>query len=88
MKKRKKNEDIWILTQNHRRFPRFTVVVVTFSSKSLTISTILFRNVSVSRGKSTTNLGVSPFFQRKVTISIGRETKTHTFLRRSTKKIR
>ena len=28
--KRKKNEKNWIHTQNHRRFPGFTVVVVTF----------------------------------------------------------
>ena len=38
---------------------------------------ILFRNVSLSRGKSTTNFWVSPFFLRKVTIFIGRETKTY-----------
>ena len=40
---------------------------------------ILFRNVSLSLGKSTTRFGVSPFFRRKVTIFIGRETKTHIF---------
>ena len=28
--KRKKNEQMWIHTQNPRRFPGFTVVVVTF----------------------------------------------------------
>ena len=38
---------------------------------------ILFRNVSLSRGKSTTRFGWKAFFQRKVPISIGRETKTH-----------
>ena len=48
---------------------------------------ILFRNVSLSRGKSTTRFAVSPFFRRKVTIFIGRETKTHIFRRKSTKKI-
>ena len=38
---------------------------------------ILFRNVSLSRGKSTTRFGVSPFFSKeKVTIFIGRETET------------
>ena len=38
MMKRKKNEEIWIHTQNPLRFPGFTVVVVvTFSSKSSTI---------------------------------------------------
>ena len=48
-----------------------------FSSKSSTISMILFRNVSLSRRKSTTRFGVSPFFRGKVTIFIGRETKIH-----------
>ena len=48
-----------------------------FSSKSSTISMILFRNVSLSRGKSTTRFAGSAFFRRKVTIFIGRETKTH-----------
>ena len=41
---------------------------------------ILFRNVSLSRGKSTTRCGVSPLFRRKVTIFIGCETKTHILL--------
>ena len=54
--------------KNPRRFPGFTVVVVTFFvKKSSTMSMILFRNVSLSRGKSTTRFGVSPFFRRKVT---------------------
>ena len=30
VEKRKKKEEIWLRTQNPRRFPRFTVVVVTF----------------------------------------------------------
>ena len=34
-KKRKKNETTWIHTQNHRRFPGFTAVVVTFFVKIL-----------------------------------------------------
>ena len=38
---------------------------------------LLFRNVSRSRGKSITRFAGSPFFTRKVTIFIGRETKTH-----------
>ena len=38
---------------------------------------ILFRNVSLSRGTSTTRFGVSPFIRRRVTIFTGRETKTH-----------
>ena len=33
--KRKKNEKTWIQTQNPRRFPGFTVVVVTFFVKIL-----------------------------------------------------
>ena len=33
--KRKKNEKNWIHTQNPRRFPGFTVVVVTFFVKML-----------------------------------------------------
>ena len=54
------------------------------NAKSLNISTVfLFTRKIFGMGfflqrKSTTNLGVSPFFQKeKVTISIGRETKTH-----------
>ena len=35
---------------------------------------ILFQNVSLSLGKSTTRFAGSPFFRRKVTIFIGRET--------------
>ena len=34
-KKKKKNEKTWIQTQNPRRFPGFTVVVVTFLVKIL-----------------------------------------------------
>ena len=41
---------------------------------------ILFRNVSLSRRKSTTVLGGHRFFPRKVTIFFGRETKTHILL--------
>ena len=41
---------------------------------------ILFPNVSLSRGKSTTRFGWSAFFRRKVTIFIGRETKIHILL--------
>ena len=33
--KRKKNEEIWLDTQSPRRFPGFTVVVVTFFVKIL-----------------------------------------------------
>ena len=48
-----------------------------FTRKILDDFLILFRNVSLSRGKSTTRFGWSSFFRRKVTIFIGRETKTH-----------
>ena len=48
-----------------------------FSSKSLAIFMILFRNVSLSQRKPTTYFGRSRFFRRKVTKFIGRETKTH-----------
>ena len=62
----KENEKHLIHTQNLRRFPGFTVVVVTFfSSKSSTISMILFRNVSLSRGKSTTRFWEVTVFQKK-----------------------
>ena len=82
------NEEIWIHKQNLRRFPEFTVVVVAFfSSKSSTISMILFRNVSLSLGKSTTRFGGSPLFRRKVTFFIGRETKIHIFLTKIDEKI-
>ena len=84
-KKRKRGPKGGNHTQNPRRFPGFTVVVVIFS-KSSTISMILFRNVSLSRGKSTTRFAASRFFRRKVAIFIGRETKTHIFRRKSTKK--
>ena len=85
--KRMKNEEICIHTQNPRRFPGFSVVVVIFSSKSSTISMILFRNVSLSRGKSTTRFGRSPFFRRKVTIFSGRETQIHTHPKKIDEKI-
>ena len=39
---------------------------------------ILFRNVSLSRGKSTTRFGESPFFRRKVALSLDVKQK-HTF---------
>ena len=82
----KKNEEIWIHTQNPRRFPGFTVAVVTFSSKSSTISMILFRNVSLSLGNSTTHFGVSPFFRRKVTIVIGSWNKNTHFTNENQRK--
>ena len=73
----KENEQMWIHTGNPRQFLWFTVVVVTFSSKSSTISMIVFRNVSLSRRKSTTRFAGSRFFRREVTLFIGHETTTH-----------
>ena len=59
-----------------------------FSSKSSTISMILFRNVSLSRGKSTTRFGGNRFSKEKWQFSLDVKQK-HTFYRRkSTKKNR
>ena len=58
-------------------FKGLPLLFLLFSSQSSTISMILFRNVSLSRGKSTTRFGRSAFYIRKVTIFIGRETKTN-----------
>ena len=75
---KKKNEEIWIHAQNPRRFPEFTVVVVTFFVTILDDFHDFFSEcASLSRGKSTTRFAGSAFFKRKVTIFIGRETKTH-----------
>ena len=49
-----------------------------FSTKSSTISMICFRNVCFPEEKSTTNLGVSPLFVGKVTISLDVKQR-HTF---------
>ena len=70
--KRKKNEKKWVHTQNPRRFPGFTVVVVTFFVKILD-GFHDFVSECVSFPRKINN----PFFRRKVTIFIGRETKTH-----------
>ena len=43
--------------------------------------------MSLSQGKSTTRFGVSRFFKGKVTIAIGRETKTHILPTKINKKI-
>ena len=63
--------------RNPRRFPGFAVVVVTFSCEILHDFHVFVRNVSLTRGKSTTRFGCHRFFRRKVTIFIGREIKTH-----------
>ena len=56
-------------------------------AKSSTISMILFRNVSLSRKKSTTRFGSNRFSEEKVTIFIGRETKTHILPKKKNEKI-
>ena len=77
-KMKKENEEIWFHTENPRRLPGFTVVVVTFFRQNpRRFPWFLFRNVSLSQGKSTIRFAGSPFFLRRVTIFIGRETKTH-----------
>ena len=57
-------------------------------AKSSTISMILCRNVSLSRRKSTTCFGVSPFFRRKVAFLLDVKQKHSFYRRKSTKKIR
>ena len=63
-------------TQSPRRFPWFAVVVVVIGFVEILNFSMFFLNVSSSITKSTTNLGGSPLFQEKMSISIGRETKT------------
>ena len=75
--KKKKNEKNWIHTQNPRRFPGFTVVVVTFFVKILDdFHDFVSECVCFQRKINNPFIGVT-FFRRKVTIFIGRETKTH-----------
>ena len=76
--KREKNEEILIQTQNPLRFPRFTVVVVTFFVKILDdFHDFVSECVSFPRKINNPFWVVSVFFRRRVTIVIGRETKTH-----------
>ena len=46
-------------------FQGLPLLLLLFSSKSLTMSMILFRNVSLSRGKSTTRFAGSLFLPKK-----------------------
>ena len=83
MKKERKNEKIWLHTQNPRRFSGFTVVVVTFFVKILD-DFHDFVSECVSFPMKINN----PFwevtvFPKKVTIFIGHETKIHIFSTRS-----
>ena len=77
MKKNNEKMKKWLHTQKPRRIPGLTVVVVTFFDKILN-DFHDFVSECVSFPKKINNqfrgLIVSP---RKVTISIGRETKTH-----------
>ena len=58
-----KNEAIWLHTHNPRRFPGFTVVVVTFFVEILDdFHDFVSECVSLSRGKSTTLFAGSAFF--------------------------
>ena len=72
-----KNEEIWFHTQNPRRFTGFTVVVVTFFIKILDdFHDFVSECVSFPKKINNSLCGVT-FFQRKVTVFIGRETTTH-----------
>ena len=73
-----KIKNIWLHTQNPRRFPGFTVVEVTFFVEIINDSHDVFRNVSLSQRKSTTRfVGGHSFSEEKVAIVSGRGTKTH-----------
>ena len=77
-KKWKKKWKKWIHTQNPRRFPGFTVVVVTFFVKILDdFHDFVLECVSFPRKINNPFWEGNRFFRSKVTIFIGRETKTH-----------
>ena len=87
MKKWKKGEKWWkkkekwkngFTRKNPRRFPGFTVVVVTFFVKILDdVHDLVSECVSFPRKINNPFCGVIVFFRRKVSIFIGRETKIH-----------
>ena len=79
MKKNKEYEEIWLHTQNTRRFPGFAVVVVTFFRRILNEFHDISECVSFE-SKINNPFWWSPIFRRKVTIFIGRETKTYVLL--------
>ena len=70
---------IWLHTQNPRRFPGFTVVVVTLFVKILDDFHDFVFGMCLFPKKINNRCGVQPFFRRKVTIFIGRETNIHIF---------
>ena len=76
--KRKKNEKKWIHTRNPQRFPGFTVVVVIFFVKILDdFHDVASECVFFQRKINNPFLGGNHFSEEKVTIFIGRETKTY-----------
>ena len=81
--KKEENEEIWLHTQNPRRFLGFAVVVVvvvvTFFVEILN-DFHDFSECVFSLRKSTTQFGRSPIFRWKVTMFIGSETKTYILL--------
>ena len=79
MKKRKKNEEIWFHTENPRRVPGFTVVVVTFFVKILDdVHDCVSECVSFPRKINNPFCGVA-VFPKKSDNFIGRVTKIHIF---------
>ena len=71
-RKIKKSEEIWLQTQNLRRFPGFAVAVVTLFDEIL--------GMCVFRKKINIQFGCLTVFRRNVTSSIGRETKSHIYI--------
>ena len=70
-------EWVWIHTQNPRRFPGFTVVIVTFFVKILDdFHDFVSECVSFQRKMNNPFCGLT-VFQKKRTNFIGCETKTH-----------
>ena len=84
--KRKKNQEIWIHTQNPQRFPGFTVVFVTFFVKILDdVHDFVSECVSFLK-KINNSFWVSPFSKRKVTISLDVKQNVTFYRRKSIKK--
>ena len=89
-KKERKNDERWWkneklkkfgFTQNPWRFPGFIVVVVTYFVEILDdFHDFVSECVSFGRKINNPFFWWSPFFTRRVTVFIGRETKTHIIL--------
>ena len=85
--KRKKNEKNWIHTQNPRRFPGFTVVVVTFFVKILDdFHDFVSECVSFPRKINNPFWGVIVFSEEKWQFSLDVKQKCTFFRRKWTKK--